>query len=200
MPTWTANVLVAVDDDYDRENADFRGGSRYAAYLKKNQQRIAASQWDDEMDPVRFAVDVWNIATGPIMSPGYVRVRPDLSSVRIYRDDWDGHLYVEIALPLPQHRLGGLRLPYEWRDWQPTRFQPGVPDEFARLGEPETQGGVCKAVLTTTTVRIPGPDWDLVTPTSLEGATMYEEARRSVALVCEHINREAAAVVAALRG
>ncbi|MER7937885.1 MULTISPECIES: hypothetical protein [unclassified Streptomyces] len=191
--TWTADRLVGVDDEYDREN-----GSRYDTYLKKNQTGIAASQWDDGLDPVRFAVDVWNIATGPIMVPGYIRVRPDLFAVKIHRDEWDGHLYAEIRLPLPQHSLSGPRLSSEWRDWEPERFQHGVPEEFTRLGEPETSG-VTKAILTTTTVLIPGRDWALVTPTALEGATMYEEARRAVALVCDHINREAATVIGALK-
>ncbi|RZU28269.1 hypothetical protein EV284_6435 [Streptomyces sp. BK022] len=196
---WNVDRLVAVDDEYDREYADFRGGSRYETYLKKNQKRFAASQWDDEMDPVRFAIDAWAIATGPILSPGYVRFRPDLFSIALRRDDWDGALYAEIELPLQQHHLTGPRIPYEWRDWETARFQNGVDENFRSLAEPETDGSVTKAILTTTLVRIPGRDWALVTPTALEGPTFYEEARRALALVADHLNREAAPIITSLR-
>ncbi len=56
------------DRDYDREFAS-DGISRYGAYLRD----ASFEPWTDDDQAVEWAVFAWERATGPVMSPGYVR-------------------------------------------------------------------------------------------------------------------------------
>jgi hypothetical protein len=199
MAPWNDRLLVYVDDDYDRDNASDRV-SRYGAYLKQNAS-LFRNAWTDEPapveDPAEFAVHAWTVATGPIMVPGYVRVRPDLHGVTLHRDDEDGALYADVHVPLRHAQIGGdtKRFPYAWQDWEREPDYSG--DEYWGMLEPRSFKK--PSVLATAVVRIPGRDWGgLITPTAYEGRTLVDEARQAVFMVAQHINDDAGPIVARL--
>jgi len=193
MP-WTATTLARIDDEYDRDNADRPGGSRFAAYVRKAQKDF--NPWDDEiLDPVEFAVAAWRTATCPVMSPGYVRHRPDLQRITAHRDDWDGRLVLVVAVPLRHYHLGGPRLPYQWADWQEDRYVSS--QEYPQLVEPEPSD---IAVLTSTAVKISAKGWPLPTPTATEGPELVAQVKQMLEVVVDNLNREAGPIVARLLG
>lgn len=199
MPTWNDQLLVYVDDHYDRENAS-DNNSRYGAYLRQRPNDFRDG-WSDEPAPIKtpeeFAVHAWRVATAPVMVPGYARVRPDLHGITLHRDDDDGSLYADIHVPLRHHHIGGTtkRFPYSWQDWETERDFGG--DEYRALLEPRH---ISKpAVLATAVVRVPGREWPhLITPSAYEGRTLLDEARQAVFTVAQHINDDAGPIVARL--
>ena len=198
MPEWNERLLAYVDDHYDQENAS-DGISRYGMYLRQRPDEFRDS-WSDEPAPIdtaeEFAVHAWRVATPPVMAPGYVRIRPDLHRVTLNRDD-DGCLYAEIHVRLRHHHIGGnsKRFPYAWQDWETEQDFGG--GEYVRLLEPWATSKL--AVLTTAVIRVPGREWPhLVTPTAYEGRTLLDEAREAVSTVAQHINDDAAPIVAKL--
>src|SRR6266536_3430342 len=73
--TARADRVCRVDEDWDRTNASDRV-SRYGAYLRSHAELF--DPWRDAPggiteDPGEFAIAALQVATGPIMSPGYVR-------------------------------------------------------------------------------------------------------------------------------
>lgn len=197
MIPWNDRLLVYVDDQYDLENAS-DGVSRYGAYLRQNAS-LFRDVWRDEPAPVgsaeEFAVHAWTVATGPIMFPGYVRVRPDLRGVTLHRDDDDGSLYVDIHVPLHHHHLGGgaKRFPYSWQDWGTER---DFGDEGGYPGRLEPREIRRPTVLASAVVRVSGREWaNLITPTAYEGRTLLDEARQAVFVVAQHINDDAGPIV-----
>ena len=82
-----------VDRDYDREHAS-DGISRYGAYLRD----AAFEPWTDDDQAVEWAVFAWRRATGPVMSPGYVRYHPRVLAARLERSGWDGSLAAGVSL------------------------------------------------------------------------------------------------------
>ena len=134
------------------------------------------------------------------MAPGYVQVRPDLRRVTLHQDENDGSLYADIVIPLRHHHITrpGMRFPYTWQDWQEERYRS---DEggYAALFEPDP--GKRPAVLTTTTVRIPGWGWGgLPVPSAYEGPKLVDEAREAVSVIAGHINHDAGPIVALILG
>ncbi|MFI8085989.1 hypothetical protein ACIF6L_35005 [Kitasatospora sp. NPDC086009] len=195
---WSPTTLVRIDYDYDRANADHAGGSRYAAYVRMKGE--AFNYWGDEsdLDPARFAGEAWRIATGPVMSPGFVRIRPDLTSVRVYRDDYEGALAVAVSMPLSHgHLVGADRWPYDWQDWERERFS--ADDEFRGRETPDlVQDKV--AVLTNTTVRLTLPKAHLHVPTTLSGPGLVMDATTAVETLVELVNQHAGSAVARVLG
>lgn len=200
MPEWNDRTIVAIDDEYDRRNAS-NGRSRYEAYLKQNASLFRDS-WSDTPGPVRdpneFAVHAWTVATGPIMAPGFLRVRPDLHGITLHRDDHDLALYANIHVPLHHDQIGGGagRFPYDWQDWATDR---DFGSDYDSLIEPEPSKR--PSVLATAVVRVPSHTWpDLPTPTVYEGPQLLDEARAALDLLVACINRDAGPIVAKLRG
>jgi hypothetical protein len=119
MTTTTATDPFWVDDHHDHDQAS-DGVSRYGAYLRDRADRFASC--DDAGD---FAALAWEIATVPIMSPGYVRKGwPRIQGVSFgYHED--GLLArVEIVAPLPDE-LARLRGYQSW-DWETGNYwEPG---------------------------------------------------------------------------
>ena len=195
---WDGQTLARIDDDYDRDRAS-NGNSRLGEYLRLN-AGLFRDGWSDEpaplRDPVEFAVHAWQVATGPIMSPGYVQTRPDLGAVTLHRDDYDGALYADVHVRLLHSQIGGgaKRFPYSWQDWESDRSPWGDTD-YRGLEEP---GEVKRpAVLASVVVRVPGREWTgLVTPTAYEGRTITAEARETLDAVVRNLNVDAAPIVA----
>lgn len=192
---WTDQRLVDVNREYDRERAS-NGHSRYGEYLRLNAS-LFRDAWRDEpapvKDPAEFAVHAWRVATGPIMAPGYARIRPDLHGVTLHRDENDHSLYAEIRVPLRHHHLhvGQKRLPYTGQDWDAERYDAPFPE----LEEPRATKR--PTVLTSAVVRVPGREWTgLITPSAYEGRTLTNEAMEAVSVVVQHVNADAAPIVA----
>ena len=82
-----------VDRDHDRAQAS-DGISRYGAYLRD----AAFEPWTDHDQAVEWAVFAWRRATGPVMSPGYVRCNPRVLAARLERSGWDGSLVAGVDL------------------------------------------------------------------------------------------------------
>jgi hypothetical protein len=114
----TAELLRVcwIDRDYHRAAASDRV-SRYGAYLADKARLF--DPWDEApdgitRDPVEFAIAAFNVATGPIMAPGYVRWH---GRVRDYGATWsehDGRLVLSVTLAMPSPVL----LPWDWRGWE----------------------------------------------------------------------------------
>jgi hypothetical protein len=124
-----------VDHDYDRENAS-DGVSRYGAYVRDRD----FDPWTDQDQHVELAVFAWQVATTPVMSPGYVRRHPRIARAALERSDWDGSLIalVDLVMPQPRH-LSYLRSDDDrgcWRDWPSEySFATGTDNWFEPVGE-----------------------------------------------------------------
>ena len=135
----TAEVLVCwIESEYDRAYAS-DGQSRYGAYVRDYARLF--DPWQDApdrvtTDPVEFAMAAFRVATGPIMSPGFVRWHPRVCGYGVERSDQDGRLVVSVTLATP----APLRLPgWAWRSWER--------DFHDRFLEPEDRGLVALARL-----------------------------------------------------
>ncbi|MFB7592335.1 hypothetical protein [Streptomyces sp. NPDC056169] len=126
--TWRRGLIARVDNAYDEEYGSGRSG-RLATYLRDHRDRMFEEDRDNQS---RVLVWAWDVATSPVMSPGYVRLRPDLFSLRLGREEWDGTLFAEARFPLPHHQLQG-RVPYKMTDWATDGL---AGDPFAGLYEP----------------------------------------------------------------
>jgi hypothetical protein len=115
----TAVTAFWIDRDYDREHAS-DGVSRYGAYVRD----AVFEPWTDDQT-VELAEFAWRRATGPVMSPGYIRRHPRICTALLERSDWDGSLLAMVDLVIGQREP--LRyLPAgddlaTWRDW-PAEF------------------------------------------------------------------------------
>jgi hypothetical protein len=123
MTATSTTLPFVIGRSYDEEMAS-DGESRYGAYVR---DAVAADRyaWDMDHDEDRrheFAALAWRNATGPVMSPGYVRYHHRIRGARVYRSGWDGALLasVTVATPPPAAiaRLG------TWSDW-PTELSGG---------------------------------------------------------------------------
>ncbi|WP_020578908.1 hypothetical protein [Actinopolymorpha alba] len=126
-----AKKVVFVDEFYDRDYAS-DGISRYGAYLRDRAHLFNTAS--DPLDPVDFAWTAWRIASGPVMSPGYIRVRPDIPWVTCHpREDRD-RLVAELEVRLPHPpQVRGLRR-FGWADWARQRPWSDDPSPYV---EPE---------------------------------------------------------------
>ena len=132
-----------VDRGYDREHAS-DGVSRVGAYLRD----ASCEPWTDDDRAVEWAVFAWERATGPVMSPGYVRYHPRVLSARLARSGWDGSLVAAVSLVFawPEQLTRALaqtvRLVDQetyWQDWPAELrggtacyYEPGEADVAAR--------------------------------------------------------------------
>ena len=173
--------LVWIDADYDRDNAS-DGIPRYGRYLRDRRHEFDE---DTLSDPVSFASLAWAIATGPIMAPGYVRVREDIRSVTCRRDD-SGQLTADIEVRVDHGALAGdCRPGWEWSDWAWRR---------GHLAEPAPE----RAVLLTAHVLVPFSGHVLHDPRG--HGFEVDDARQAVATLVGLVNFHARDAVAALRG
>ena len=117
----SAPTAFWLDRDYDREYAS-DGISRYGAYLRD----ATFEPWTDHDQAVEWAAFAWRRATGPVMSPGYVRYHPQVLAAQLERSSWDGSLAAavtlissrpeELKIPLARGLKLGDREAY-WQDW-----------------------------------------------------------------------------------
>ncbi|MFE0460745.1 hypothetical protein ACFW1A_16000 [Kitasatospora sp. NPDC058965] len=186
MPEFDQSTLAHTNDADDQERSD-DGHSRYGAYL-----RINASQFHDEGYPLtaaQFAMAAWRTATGPVMAPGYVRIRPDLHHLapEAAGEDYD-RLALRITVPLRHYRLHpdpGIR----FDDWQ--RDRSGWDDvRFNRLVEPDADRR--PALLASATLLVPVPLSLLPVPTQTRpGPRLTAEAKLAVNALVDLANHHA---------
>jgi hypothetical protein len=185
-------AAFCVDADYDREHAS-DGVSRYGAYLRD----ARFEPWTDEDQAVELAVFAWERATGPVMSPGYVRYHPRILTARLARSDWDGSLIARVDVLTGQPEY--LRRPRSddvrgfWRDW---------PDEysFAReqivYYEPGTQELAKRSryALASVSLRFTVPSGDL--PDTRGHGASLGICREALAVVVGELDRAVGPVLA----
>ncbi|WP_406467083.1 hypothetical protein [Streptomyces sp. NBC_01594] len=194
--TWSPTTLALVDDEHDRRNAS-DGYSRYGAYLKQRPTRF--HEYDQAEKPLprqEFAAAAWEVATSPVMSPGYVEIRPDLRAIApTFADDEVG-LVVDVHVSLHHYDLRAARdIPLGWQDWEMERHYLSP---YAYYLEP---GSKRPAVLTTTVVRlVVDGSWGLPPQEHTSGHGLVDDAKRAVTALAAGINRHAGPIVAALRG
>src|SRR6266511_986708 len=137
--TAMADRVCWVDEDWDRTNASDRV-SRYGAYLRGHTELF--DPWREATagvteDPGEFAIAALQVATGPIMSPGYVRWHARVLDYKLDRglDPEPGRLVCSVTLAtFPSLWLGS-----PWRRWPawscagPSRTPPS-PAPTARPG------------------------------------------------------------------
>ncbi|WP_045303676.1 hypothetical protein [Saccharothrix sp. ST-888] len=182
MAQFTPGTLAIADDAYDRSRAS-DGHFRYGAYLKQK-ARLLHDQ-GCILRPAEFAHAAWRIATSPVMSPGYVRIRPDLLGVTLVEAGEDGHdVALRIDVPLRHGDLA--HWPARTLDWQ-TDWDDWNPGPWRRAVEPALTNR--PALLTTATLLIPVPADLLVQPTiTVPGTVMTSEAKEAVKALVRHAN------------
>lgn len=112
-----------LDHAYDRDRADPRSRSRYGNYLNQHTATFKEITGDYDDPSVPFAVAVWRIATGPIMSPPFV-ASPNRVHATLERSDWNGEAVIDAQLitALPESlRTARASIGGWYRGW-PTSF------------------------------------------------------------------------------
>lgn len=186
-------ALAWIDHEHDQASAS-DGVSRYGAYLRQR-----ADWFRDVYSPATFALTAWRVATGPVMSPGLVRMRPDLNGITLDFDEGgEGILRATVHVPVPFHRIRGLseRLGYRVADWQTERsWDPHGP----RYEEPRASRDRSAVLITADVVipieagRLPVADAEDCDPVD------RPLALAAVAELVHQVNAQAGALVDALR-
>jgi hypothetical protein len=189
--TAKADRVCRVDEDWDRTNAS-DGVSRYGAYLRGHTELF--DPWQDApggitQDPGEFAIAALQVATGPIMSPGYVRWHPRVLDYKLSHgeDPEPGRLVctVTLATALP------LWLGSPWWSWT------------ERFGDPWREPDDAKhAALARLELRWPLPVATLPRPhrPARPGQPNLRDAKASVLALVAAINQTAGPVLAKLEG
>jgi hypothetical protein len=183
-----AELLVCwIDRDHDRANAS-DGVSRYGAYLRDHAELF--DPWQEAPDgvtgdPVEFAIAAFKVATGPIMSPGYVRWHGRVCDYVATRSEHDGRLLLSVTLATPSP----VRLPWDWRGWER--------DFHDRYLEPDDRRPVGLARLE---LRWPVATDQLPTPSRPRRPSVPNprDAARAVAVLVDQVNATCGPVLADL--
>jgi hypothetical protein len=183
-----AALLVCwIDRDHDRASAS-DGVSRYGAYLCDHAGLF--DPWGEAPDgvtgdPVEFAIAAFKVATGPIMSPGYLRWHGRVQDHDATRSEDDGRLVLSVTLAVPSP----VRLPWSWRGWER--------DFHDRYLEPDDRRPVGLARLE---LRWPVATDQLPNPSRPRrpGGPNLRDATRAVAALVDQINATCGPVLAEL--
>ncbi len=189
--TTRADRVCWVDEDWDLVNASDRV-SRYGAYLRGHTELF--DPWHEAPngiteDPGEFAIAALQVATGPIMSPGYVRWHARVLDYKLDRglDPQPGRLvcHVTLATSLP------LWLGSPWRGWTEYLGDPWREPDDAR-----------HAALARLELRWPIPDATLPHPgpPARSGYPNLRDAKAAVRALVAQINQTAGPVLAKLEG
>ncbi len=186
-----AGRVCWVDEDWDRTNASDRV-SRYGAYLRSQTELF--DPWREATggiteDPGEFAIAAFQVACGPIMSPGYVCWHPRVLDHHVgYGEDPDpGRLVLKVVLatflPLWLGSAWWSWTTYLGRDWSEPEDA-----KHAALARLELRWPVPVATL-------PHPR-----PPARSGYPNLADAKASVRALVEVINQTAGPVLAKLEG
>ncbi len=168
------------DDGYDRENAGDRR-SRYGAYLAQHRHLFL-----DEGVPTAqvdwFAFSAWDIATSPIMSPGYVRTHARVLGTDPHWDD-DGRPAIAVRLVAPAPPRVRDVLGSDFQTWRP---QWDLDGEVYAWTEP--WDNATASAFATLTLRVPIPADVLPTPRYRSGIPDLATAKHAVTTLCTVAN------------
>ena len=188
-----AGRVCWVDADWDRSQAS-DGVSRYGAYLRSHAELFDDPWGEDAPDGVtqdagEFAVAAFRVATGPIMSPGYVRWHPRVLDHKVSRgeDPEPGRLVVKVTLATAVPMWLGS----PWWRWT------------ERFGHPWREPDDDRhAALASLALRWPLPVADLPRPRPPRraGVPNLADAEASVRALVAEINATAGPVLAKLEG
>ena len=185
-----------VDRDYDGEYAS-DGISRYGAYLRD----ATFEPWTDHDQAVEWAAFAWRCATGPVMSPGYVRYHPQVLAAQLERSSWDGSLAAAVTLissrpkelNTPQAR--GLKLGDReayWQDW-PIEC---LGDTVSHHEPSEADIAYRPYLLATVSLQFTVPSAALPDPPATSAA-LLSAGQQAVEVVVAELNRTVGPVLAA---
>jgi hypothetical protein len=184
----TAELLVCwIDRDYDRTSAS-DGVSRYGAYLRDKAELFdPLGEAPDGVtgDRVDFAAAAFRVATGPIMSPGYVRWHGRVCKYGAGRSEHDDRLVLSVTLVVPSP----VRLGWDWRGWERDFHGDWLePDDRRPVG------------LTRLELRWPVDTDRLPAPgrPRRPGVPNLRDATRAVAVLVEQVNATCGPVLAEL--
>ncbi len=180
-----------IDADWDRSQAS-DGVSRYGAYLRSHTELF--DSWREARkgiteDPGEFAIAAFRVATGPIMSPGYVCWHPRVLDYKVSHGDnpEPGRLVCSVtlatSLPLWLGSPWWSWTPYLGRDW----CEPDD-DRHAALARLELRWPLATSAL-------PRPR-----PPARSGQPNLRDAKASVRALVAAINTTAGPVLAKLEG
>ncbi|MER5350686.1 hypothetical protein ABT093_10175 [Kitasatospora sp. NPDC002551] len=191
MPDFNRFTLAIVDDIRDREQAS-DGHSRFGAYIAHHAEDF--HDGGEPLRPVDFAAVAWSVATFPVMSPGYVDVRPDVHPFTVHRGH-DGGAFLCAKVGLRHRDLARRLFALDWeRDPWGSRDDP-----WPVLVAPERTDR--PTVLVAATLLVPVPDHILLQPTVCRpGRTLTHEAKQVVAALAAHANEHLAPLVDELLG
>ena len=180
-----------VDEDWDHTNASDRV-SRYGAYLRSHTELF--DPWHEARkgiteDPGEFAIAAFQVASGPIMSPGYVCWHPRVLDHTVgYGDDPDpGRLVLKVVLAtfLPTW-LGSAW--WSWTTYMGREWSEPDDAKHAALARLELRWPLPVATL-------PRPR-----PPARPGQPNLHDAKASVRALVAQINQTAGPVLAKLEG
>jgi hypothetical protein len=196
----TARTAFWVDRDYDREHAS-DGISRFGAYLRD----AAFEAWTEDDRATEWAVFAWRRATGPVMSPGYVRYHPRILAARLERSGWDGSLAAgvrlvsdwpeQITAALARRVRLGNRDAY-WQDW-PAECLGGEAVSYHEPGEADVAAR--PYLLTALSLQFTVPSAALPQPPATSAA-LLSAGQQAVAAVVAELNRIVGPVLSASLG
>lgn len=170
-----------IDEEYDREHAT-SAGTRYGEQVSRGVDLFAGS-WGD-IAPVSFACVAWQIATPPLMSPGYVRWHRRVLDAGCVRNEWDGGLTARVTLvsPWPAALAGS-------RHWAQDRGWRGWQDLFGQFVEPTAHDLARVPFLRASLlVEAPLPLDGLPTAPEGPGDDLVATARRAVIALVRELN------------
>jgi hypothetical protein len=193
----TTSAAFWIDHDYDREHAS-DGVSRYGAYVRDG----TFEPWTDDR-AVELAEFAWRRATGPVMSPGYVRRHPPIRLARLERSSWDGSLLAMVDLvisqPEPLRYMPAGDGPARRRDWPAEfSFSTGHDQWYEPGGEDLARG---RYLLCTASLRFTVPLTGLATPPArLSTPLLVAQCRDTVAALVRTLNTIVSPVIARIEG
>jgi hypothetical protein len=196
----TAPAAFWVDRGYDREHAS-DGISRFGAYLRD----AAFGPWTDDDQAAEWAVFAWGRATGPVMSPGYVRYHPRVLAARLERSGWDGSLVANVSLvsgwpaQLTAALARDVRLGARdalWQDW-PAEHLGGDAIRYYEPGEADVAAR--PYLLAALSLRFTVPSAALPRPPT-SSAGLLGAGRQAVAAMVAELNRIVGPVLGASLG
>jgi hypothetical protein len=196
----TTPTAFWVDRDYDLEHAS-DGISRYGAYLRD----AAFEPWTDDDQAAEWAVFAWQRATGPVMSPGYVRYHPQVLGARLERSGWDGSLVADVTLvsawpeQLTAVLVKAVRLGDKeayWQDW-PAECLGGDSVSYHEPSEADVTAR--PYLLTALSLQFTVPPAALPQPPATPAAVLGA-GQQAVAVVVAELNRIVGPVLSASLG
>ena len=186
LPPWSDTTIARVEKKEDHDRAS-NGWSRYASYVQAREEKFW--EWGDRDKPLpdaEFTVQAWRIATSPVMSPGYVDIRPDLLDLSLHAGSDGQRLYVSCRVPLAHGDLTR-RLPPRWRDREPYRTWWGD-DHYTPMTAPEAEPGKPPVVVLNALIEYARDDWELLVPGHTTGDDLAADCIAAIDVIVPQLN------------